>query len=203
MNVKSLRLVGAILTTIPTSAVGSIIDDKSQFVGDFTLIDFETGGDGSPLILEEGAWIELMPDEYAPLGVPITGSLNFLQNERAFVANDRSPQSDAAQAIAGSPPNLLAHGGGDGFLRFDFLQPVNAVGMAADNRTDSAIMRIEVYDSADAFIEAVDFGDELVDGTIFGSDFGEPWDLEYGFVGLFQPVGGHSPRGPLSGARER
>ncbi len=187
MITKSLILLGVSALAVHTSATGSIIDDKSQFVGDFTVIDFETRGDGSPLILEEGRWIELMPDEYGPLGITITGALNFLGNERAFVGNDAGPQSDTAQAIVGSPLNGLVHGGLNGYIRFDFAHAVNAIGLAAQNRTDSASLRLEVYDSADGLIEGVDFSGALIDGTVLGSDFGNAWDLEYGFLGLYTP----------------
>ena len=177
----------ALMLPLSGPASASIIDDKSDFVGDFTVIDFETWADGTPLVLDEGDLIEIADDEYADLGVTITSSVNIWGNERAFVGNDRSPQSDAAQALVGSLPNKLFHATGVGSIRFDFQVSVNAIGMAAQNRTDGALLSLQVYDENDSLIELVAFNGIVVDGTLLGSDYGNAWDLEYGFFGFFSP----------------
>ena len=161
-------------------AHASIIDDKSDFVGDYTVIDFETRGDGTPLILEEGGYFVTPPHEYADLGVSI--SADFVPS----IVNDLSPQADAAQGEVGSPPNKLFDGTRNAFLRFDFDPPVPAVGMALQNRTDGGPVRFQVFDAAHHLIEAVDFNDALIDGkrtTIhsskFPESFGDLIDFKY------------------------
>ena len=45
---SALLIAGA----MPASGGVIILDDKSDFVGDYTVIDFETWGDGTPIDLE-------------------------------------------------------------------------------------------------------------------------------------------------------
>ena len=173
-----------------TASAGIIIDDKSDFAGDYTVIDFETWGDGRPIDLEEGLY-DLMPaDEYGHLGVTMSASpsTGYPPQSNLIVVNGAGPQSDAAQALVGSPPNTLADFDRHGFLRFDFQIPVNAIGIAVMRSTAGEALRLGVFDASSTLIEAVDFDAAVIDGAILGSDFGNPFDTEYGFFGVFSPT---------------
>jgi len=161
------------------SASASIIDDKSDFVGDFTVIDFETWANGTPIELEPGSAISILPPTYASLGVRVTAETAFL------IGRSRFPHWIAAMDAGGSGTNAITDAGASGFLRFDFTLPVNAVGLTAINSTDGEGVSLAVFDAADQLIESVDFSGVLVDGSVPGADFGNAFDIEYGFVGLF------------------
>ncbi|UCE61733.1 MAG: PEP-CTERM sorting domain-containing protein, partial [Phycisphaerales bacterium] len=190
MNARNagLLVIGILVTHGTAIASPIIIDDKADFVGDYTVIDFETYGDGTPLILREGGWIELPPQEYGSLGVIITSSENIFGNNRAIVGNSlENPQSDLAHALSGSPPNVIAVPQPNGFLRFDFETPVNAVGLNIRNWSEGDPVVFQVYGVASNLIESVQFDEQVIDGVVFGRDFGNSFDIHYGFAGLFSP----------------
>ncbi len=160
-----------------------VISDRSQFVGDFTVIDFETRGDGTPITLDPGRVFRFSPNEYAAKGVNIEPSgLGFPPE---IVNPLPSAQFQIAHAIAGSAPNYLSDGSRNDFIRFVFTIPVNAVGIAVFNNADAGPVFLEVYDNKDRFIDFVYFGGDLIDGIVPGADFGDGPDLTYGFFGLY------------------
>jgi len=151
---------------VSSSASASIIEDKSDFVGDFTVIDFETWGDDTPLVLDEGDFIELAGDEYADLGVTITSSINIWGNECAHVGSGtENAQADAAHAQAGSPANVMFGSGSYRYVRLDFPIPVNAVGVSVMNWTDGDPVRKKFYNTDNTPIESLAFDDADFDGT--------------------------------------
>ncbi len=181
MNAKNLIIVWGALLTVQGSAVGSIIDDKSQFVGDFTVIDFETFADGTPIILEPGHGGSILPNFYASLGVWITAETV------PVIFRGDFPQWLAAHEASGSGLNAISDVGGSGFLRFDFALPVNAFGLAVMHVPDRGAVSFAAFDAGDQLIQSVDFVGNVVDGVVPGSKFGSPFDYEYGFLGLYTP----------------
>lgn len=183
--------LSGLLMLVASASGGIVIDDKSDFDGaDFTVIDFESLGDGSPLVLDEGFWIELDPDEFAAQGVRISAHLNFMGREQAFIGNGiPSKPFDLLQPLVGSPPNLLFAPSEieAGRLRFDFLSTVNAVGIAAFSNSLGRGERMEAFDSMGDLLASVDFENELVDGTFLGSDYDVEGDLSFGFFGMYLP----------------
>ena len=116
--------VAMIILASNASALGSIIDDKSDFVGDYTVIDFETFADGTPIVLEPGQAGSIWPGTYGSLGVWISGeSIPVIGR-----FDSATPQAIAALDAVGSPTNVLAgYFKGpdlDGCLRLDFTVPV-------------------------------------------------------------------------------
>ena len=174
-----------ILFVAANPASGGVISDRSAFVGDFTVIDFETRGDGTPLILDANDFWEPQADEFASLGFTMEASTNEFGHDLPFIANATgTAQSVALLQAAGSTPNVMFASGVPGFVRFSFPIPISAIGMAIMNRADSGIVRLEAFDAQGSLIEAVEFVDDLIDGTVLGSDFGGKYDFDYGFVGL-------------------
>lgn len=172
--------------TVPAS--GGIISDRSAFVGDFTVIDFETRVDGTPIDLEQGGFIMMDPDEYASLGVNITTSRNFWGTDQPWIGNGSDAHGDAVLDLAGSPENFLSDGAiVPGILRFDFVPPVNALGMVLMFASDSAPVIMSAYSSTGVLLDSVEFSGSLVDGAVPGVDFGNSFDFNYGFVGIFSP----------------
>lgn len=160
-----------------------VISDRSQFVGDFTVIDFETRGDGTPFQFLPGGFAFLPSNEYSALGLTIEPSGIGLPP--IVPTSVGSPFFNTAHPIAGSPPNYLSDGSRNDFIRFVFTTPINAIGIAVFNNADAGPVFLEVYDTKDRFIDFVYFGGDLIDGIVPGADFGDGPDLAYGFFGLY------------------
>jgi hypothetical protein len=177
--------IALLVTFLPVSgsASASIIDDKSDFVGDFTVIDFETWGDGTPIELEPLEAISISSFAYASLGMTITAS------DVLLIGRVTADQTTIGLAATGSPPNILGVFGRHGWVRLDFDVPVNAVGLSVLNWSNGDPVALWFYDSADMLLESVAFNGQVVDGTIQGTGFGNPFDIDYGFVGAFCPNG--------------
>lgn len=179
---------GLVFLVAMNPASGGIISDRSAFVGDFTVIDFETLADGTPLILDEGEIFGMFPQEYAAFGVTITSSGNDFGNDWPFISNARNAAFDRAHELAGSLHNVVSPGtNSDAYLRIDFLTPTNAVGLAAINRTDGPIVRLDTFNDRGELLESAFLTGALVDGTVRGEDFGSEFDIEFGFIGIFAP----------------
>ncbi|MGD2108971.1 MAG: PEP-CTERM sorting domain-containing protein [Phycisphaerae bacterium] len=174
----------ATLLAVAGPAFAEVINDRSQFVGDFTVIDFETRGDGTPLVLGQSEAIPIHADEYSPQGITLTST-------NLIIANDGDKNADEALAIVGSPENILADAAFPGFVRIDFDAPVNGVGIAVLNFTTpdgskGGPVIFSAYNTLDDLIETVEFEGDLVDGVIQSAD--PPFFLtSYGFMGVFSP----------------
>jgi hypothetical protein len=92
MYARHIIAVSAVILAVNTLASGSIIDDRSQFVGDYTVIDFEARGDGTPVT--EPFYVG--PEEYGDLGVSISLGAPPHEFARPFVAGLTHPSFIAA-----------------------------------------------------------------------------------------------------------
>ena len=191
LNVVGIAFLSASAVQTGAAHAGIVIDDKSDFDGGaFTVIDFESLGDGSPLLLGEGRWIELEPDEFATRGVRISAHMNFMGRERAFIANGiPSERFDLAHELVASSPNVLfaPNRGDNGHLRFDFVAVINAFGVAVISNSIGRGERMEAFNSMDQLLGVLDFEKELVDGTLLGSKYGFEGNLSFGFFGMYFP----------------
>jgi len=180
LNVRATLVVvlGAItLTHLPAKAV-SILDDDFFSGIPHTLVTFETDGSGNPVVLDEGGHRDLPDDEYAALGFTfdLDWGLPFMTLEWV---NDGSPDFDAAQAIGGSPENLITRNGlyENGFS-IVFSVPVRAFGLwVVMNNTYPNVPSptFEAYGDG-GLIETVLFEGPAIDGSIGIAD--------YGFLGI-------------------
>jgi len=192
MHRRTFLAAGAVVASLflHSAARGDIIDDKSDFVGEFTVIDFETTATGESFGIEAGDYTWVGAGGYSALGVTFSAAD---PNEGPWVVDSNpSPQFDAAHAVAGSPPKFLAVEPTffpllGGYLQFTFDNSVNAVGVSIINWSDGGPVRMEVYDSLGELIDSVEFTGSVIDGIIPGADFGNPYDVQYGFLGLFSP----------------
>jgi hypothetical protein len=76
---------------------------------------------------------------------------------------------------------------GTDLLRFDFETPVNAVGLTVLTRSDYSLIELEAYDATGLLIDQAFFLGDVIDGTILGSDYGQLYDVDYGFFGVYTP----------------
>ncbi len=163
-----------------------VISDRAEFVGDFTVIDFETRGDGTPIVLNPGGQLNLNANEFLSLGVQITSSTSWFAQPR-ILNTSPSAQLHAGQMIAGSPPNALFDGSFLSLLHFAFARPVNAVGIAVFDVINAGDVTLDIYDFLSRPIASITFGGSLIDGVIPGADYGMADDLAYGFIGIYSP----------------
>ena len=164
-------MISVVLATAASSASAQVIADRSFFdTLPSTLIDFETRGDGTPVVLRPGDSETLPAGEYAAQGVTFNMDIEWV--------NDAGVDFSAAQAIGGSPdigiPDLP-----DDFTMF-FDAPVRAFGFwVVNNRTRSIDPRFEAFDASGASLGIAVFNGSLIDG-ITGI-------AEYGFMGIASP----------------
>ena len=187
----SVALVAAGLLAVTAQAGPvQVIDDRSFFDNiPHTLIDFSTRGNGT-------AWPPLTPGqtfgfseaEYTSSGVRISTASN-----SPFVPRvARSPDSGAipvALEQAGSAPFYISEFAADGYLRFDFEEPIQAFGIAVLRTAGSNVgpVLLEAIDMNGAMLGMIPFEGDLVDGVVNGTPFGGTFDIEYGFLGIQSP----------------
>lgn len=147
------------------SNAGIILYDQAFFdTIPHTLIDFETDGDGNPIV--PGYWTRwtLPADEYASQGILFDQDIRWV--------DDQSPFFDAAQEIGGSPV-ISFPGAINDDITIDFLVPTRAFGMwVVNNNHVNETPWFEIRDTSGGFIDVAAFVGPAIDGTIGIADYG-------------------------------
>lgn len=162
------------------------IADRGYFGPGATVIDFESRGDGAPVVsddldpLLEGETMLLPAGEYASSGVVFSQDI--------FWVNDGTPTFDAAQILGG----LSGQGGSQslsipstwiGAFDMIFTTPVEAFGFfVADNWSEEGreAVSFQAYDASDALIDSQVFAGGFVDDTVTALNS----TAAYGFMGI-------------------
>jgi hypothetical protein len=151
------------------SANGAPIADAGFFNGiPHTLITFETGAGGTPVIIGNGANLPMPANAYAAQGVVFSPAISW--------GNDGGAQTDAAQVIGGSP-EILIPGPNDDDFTIVFSVPVMAFGFWVMDNT--MVQKRPTFTALDA-------SNQALDSTTFGPPFrdGNVGIVDYGFMGI-------------------
>lgn len=169
-SVHSVGVVVAVAGLAWTAGAG-VISDVSHFSSiPTTLVDFETNGGGSPVILAEGGTLLMPAGEYGALGITFSPQVHWV--------NDGSSDFDSAQAIGGSLDNAIPSSAVNVFT-LSFSTPVRSFGLWVVNNhnVDAAGPIFEARDASNQLIESVQFNGGLIDGTVGVAS--------YGFMGVW------------------
>lgn len=179
-------LAGMLVVTTQAGPI-QVIDDRSFFENiPHTLIDFESRMNGTPIILNEGQVLHVLPGEYRPLGVAFEGSAD---PGVLRIGNAASAHFDVAQEIIGSLDNSVAHPGRQGWFDILFVDSVFAFGISIINRSDGFPVELLAFDSDDQLLSTTSFTGSLIDGAVDGSLFGNAFSQQYGFAGAYDASG--------------
>jgi len=165
------RMAIALALAPAMSAQAALIDDDGFFDDLPTgLITFDEDGDGSPVVLGDGASSPMPTNEYADLGVTFSPAVRWV--------NDGNASFDGAQQAIGlgeiAIPSVLVN-----TFDIQFSTTVRSVGMwVIANNSDQIQTQptFTAFDAQGGVIEMVTFGGMFVDGTIGIAD--------YGFMGI-------------------
>jgi len=153
-----------------------IITDKSFFNGlPNTLIDFETRGNGTPLVLIDGQTMSLPTSEYSAQGALFSSGVNWV--------NDGTPAFNAAQNLAGLGPNAVPSTAINTFtITFTGTVRSFAVWIANNFMVDANGPSITARDGSNQIIRTESFGNQtggspFVDGRVSVAD--------YGYIGIW------------------
>jgi hypothetical protein len=171
-----------------------IIDDRSWFrARDHVFLDFERGGDGTPLGLLPDDVILIPPDEYDAVGLRFAGTFAW-----EHIGTPPDPNAGASNAVdaAGSWPTIVVGLGNSWTI--EFLTPVHAFGLGlvqlgfaneGGPPSEDATSTITAFDAQGAMLGQVTLWLDTLDGgfgPIYGGGvYGDQWrTFNYGFLGL-------------------
>jgi hypothetical protein len=186
-SASALHVLGvAGLALCAGAAHGAIISDASFFDSKpTTLITFETNGAGSPVTLLQGQSLAMPANEYAALGVTLTGI-----GSSVYWVNDGNAAFDAAQTVGASPTVSIPSSLNNSFT-LTFSTEVRAFGFfVANNRLiDSTGPVFVARDAGGNVIETVTFGNATNGSPFVDGTFTIPnTTADYGFMGLVSSV---------------
>lgn len=161
-------------------AHAGLITDASFFNSVPTaLINFETDGLGTPIVLAQGGTQQMPNGAYANVGVVFLGIAG---GPPVYWVNDGAAAFDAAQALGGSLNNAIPSSLCNAFT-ITFSVNVKAFAFfVANNRTvDPLGPTFVARDSGGNILETAQWGAAFVDGTITAAGV----TADYGIMGIF------------------
>jgi len=195
-------VVGIVLFACAPAHAG-VISDRSFFSGvEHTFLDFETRGDGSPIVYDVPTVEAFGAFEYADFGVIFEGVAGEVDGGGWFNAPPPAfgtplfpdgTRGDALDAVGSWP---IAIAGPIGGWRLRFTQPVRAVGLGAvltsftNEPSLENTIKLFAYDAAGNLLDSTALWEDQIDGGFGGpyanGAFGDEWDqINYGFLGMF------------------
>jgi hypothetical protein len=173
-----------------------VIDDRAYFAGiEHTMLDFETNGDGAPVVLPDLGSQYFRKDEYAGAGVRFEDGVAWSRFRAPSFGSQLFPNGGVGDALdaVGSWPTAI--GSAESTWGIDFTTEVHAVGIGVVQSGFPGIPDPILTTTLTAFgadgseLGVVRLWDRFIDGgfgdAYLGGAFGEEYrQYSFGFLGL-------------------
>jgi len=148
-------------------------------------VDFESRGNGKPLVLQENYFYTGFQEEWRNQGVRII-SESYFGPLVTGVFNWDNSLLETAIDIAGSGSNVFWEGRNRHII-LELTSALPAFGFTTFHRSDRPFDIAYIYSRTGSLLRTVELDESLLTGRIEGETFGYDYDILFGFVGFNSP----------------